>query len=67
MCGRGQSAFTPLENCTIAPNGSTVTTLALTSIPGLTSAWVKTDPSKALSCVHIQKDPQVTRQTLTKI
>ena len=67
MWGSGQSAFTPLENCTIAPNGSTVATLALTSIPGLTSSWVKTDPSKALSCKHIEhRDPHVTKLTCNK-
>lgn len=66
ICGSGQSAFTPLENCTIAPNGSTVATLALINIPGLISSWVKTDPSKALSCKHKQnRDPHVTDTYIT--
>lgn len=37
ICGRGQSAFTPLGNCTIAPKFSTAMTLAFNNIPGFTS------------------------------
>lgn len=52
ICRRGQSAFTPVPNCTMAPKPSTVTILALTTIPGFTSEWVKTDPSIALVCLR---------------
>lgn len=51
ICGRGQSAFMPDENCTIAPKFSTAITFAFTIMPGLTSEWAKTGPSKTLACM----------------
>ena len=55
ICLSGQSAFTPPGNCTIAPKLSTAIILALTTIPGLTSECVNTDPSKALAYMIIKE------------
>lgn len=67
MCGSGQSAFTPLENCTIAPKLSTTTTLAFTFMPGLTSECVNTEFSKALAYKAIIKTKKDNSITTTKI
>ena len=61
---RGQSAFTPLANCTIAPKLSTIITLAFITIPGLTSEWVKTDPSNALVCLEQKKVREASQKVM---